>query len=88
MRINDDFVVKKICDTIVVIPINSKLVEEYEPIVMNKDGGYIVQCLEEDISFDELLMKIKEVYPNDDEEELRQVLKAFVNNGIEEGYIC
>ena len=88
MRINDDFVVKKICDTIVVIPINSKLVEEYEHIVMNKDGGYIVQCLEEDISFDELLMKIKEVYPNDDEEELRQVLKAFVDNGIEEGYIC
>lgn len=87
MRINDDFVVKKICETTVVIPINSRLVEGYDPIVLNDDAGSIVESLTEEMSFEELLSKISSMYPKDDIEELREVLKIFVDDAVEQGYI-
>ena len=87
MRINDDFVVKKICETTVVIPINSRLVEGYEPIVLNKDAGNIVENVVDDISFGELLDKIAKLYPDDNINELREVLKSFMDNAVEQGYI-
>lgn len=87
MRINDDFVVKKICETTVVIPINSRLVEGYDPIVLNDDAGSIVESLTEEMSFEELLSKISSMYPEDDIEELRGVLKNFVDDAVEQGYI-
>ena len=47
--LDDDFVVKKICETTVVIPINSRLVEGYDPIVLNDDAGSIVESLTEEM---------------------------------------
>ncbi len=87
MRINDDFVVKKICETTVVVPINSRLVEGYEPIVLNKDAGNIIENIVDEISLDELLVRIAKLYPDDNVEELREVLKSFIDNAVEQGYI-
>lgn len=87
LRINDDFVVKKICDTMVVIPINTRLVEGYDPIVLNQDAGSIVENLTKDMDFEELLEKVSKLYPEDDIEELREVLKDFVDDAVEQGYI-
>ena len=87
MRINDDFVVKRICETTVVIPINSRLVEGHEPIVLNQDAGNIVGNIIGEISLEELLKKIAVIYPDDNIEELREVLKSFIDDAVEQGYI-
>ena len=87
MRINDDFVVKKICETTVVVPINSRLVEGYDPMVLNDDAGSIVELLTEEMSFDELLGKVNKLYPDDNVDELKDVLKMFIDDAVEQGYI-
>ena len=87
LRIKDDFVVKKICETTVVVPINSRLVEGYEPIVLNEDAGSIVENMIEEISFEELLAKVTAMYPEDNVDELREVLKSFIDDAVEKGYI-
>lgn len=87
MRIKDDFVVKRICDTVVVVPINKRLVEGYEPIVLNEDGGLIVESVWNGKDFEETLGIIADKYPQDDITELKEVLNYFIDGAKEQGYM-
>lgn len=87
MRIKEDFVVKKICDTVVVVPINKRLVEGYEPIVLNKDGGLIVESIWNGSDFEKVLEIISDKYPQDNIDELKEVLNGFIEGAKKQGYL-
>lgn len=87
MRIKEDFVVKRICDTVVVVPINRRLIEGYEPIVLNEDGGLIVESVWKGNDFEKTLDIISNKYPQDDIAELKEVLTFFIDDAKEQGYM-
>lgn len=62
MKIKDGFIVKKVVDDFVVVPVNNTFMEFSSVINLNETGYFLWQCLENDITLDNLCTQLAKEY--------------------------
>ncbi len=62
MKIKDGFILKKVVDDFVVVPVNNNFMEYSSVINLNETGCFLWQCLEKDITLDELCLALANEY--------------------------
>jgi len=79
MKIKGGFIVKKVVDDFVVVPVNDNFMEFSSVINLNETGCFLWKCLENDVTLDflcESLAKEYEVEAN----EVKEDVINFVDN--------
>lgn len=78
MRVNQEFLLKEIAGSFVVIPVSSILVDFDGMITLNETGVFLWRLLEEDRTFEQLLTELQKEY-DIDERTAREDINAFLN---------
>ncbi|MBU5450565.1 PqqD family protein [Acetivibrio sp. MSJd-27] len=78
MRVNQEFLLKEIAGSFVVIPVSSILVDFDGMITLNETGVFLWRLLEEDRTFEELLAELQKEY-DVDEKTAREDITAFLD---------
>ena len=66
MKIRDGFVLREVADQIVVVP-TGQLVNEFQVMItLNSTGKFIWELLKEDITFEQIVIKLVEKYKIDE----------------------
>ena len=78
MRVNQEFLLKEIAGSFVVIPVSSILVDFDGMITLNETGVFLWRLLEEDRTFEELLAELQKEYEVD-EKTAREDITAFLD---------
>lgn len=78
MRVNQEFLLKEIAGSFVVIPVSSILVDFDGMITLNETGVFLWLLLEEDRTFEELLAELQKEY-DVDEKTAREDITAFLD---------
>ncbi len=78
MKVNHEFLLKEIAGSFVVIPVSSVLVDFDGMITLNETGVFLWRLLEEEKTFDELLVALRAEYEVDDET-ARADIAAFLD---------
>lgn len=90
MKVNNGYVVKEIADKIVLIPAGQNVVDYKNMLYINETASFILECMKEDITKEELLNKmIKEYEAETDSDKaiLEKDLDEFLNMAIEFGAV-
>ncbi|MBE7048286.1 MAG: PqqD family protein [Ruminococcaceae bacterium] len=77
MKIKDGFVVKKIADSTVVVPVGDNLVNLQLMITLNESGAFLWNCLQSETTEEELVAAMTAEYAVD-AETARQDVNAFI----------
>lgn len=78
MKVNQDYLVKEIAGSFVVIPVSSVLVDFNGMITLNETGVFLWRQLEEDRTVDELVEALRNEY-DVDEKTAREDIGAFLD---------
>lgn len=62
MKIKEDFILRKIADSYVVVPVNSMTLDFNGIINLNETGAFLFELLQQGATKDELLKKMIEEY--------------------------
>lgn len=62
MKIKDDFILRKVADTYVVVPVNSMTLDFNGIINLNETGAFLFEILQKGATKEELLEKMLEEY--------------------------
>ncbi|MCH5296276.1 MAG: PqqD family protein [Ruminococcus sp.] len=62
MKIKDDFILRKVADTYVVVPVNSMTLDFNGIINLNETGAFLFELLQKGATKEELLDKMLEEY--------------------------
>lgn len=62
MKIKDDFILRKVADTYVVVPVNSMTLDFNGIINLNETGAFLFELLHKGTTKDELLIRLLEEY--------------------------
>lgn len=62
MKIKDDFILRKVADTYVVVPVNSMTLDFNGIINLNETGAFLFELLQNGATKDELLISLLEEY--------------------------
>lgn len=62
MKIKDDFILRKVADTYVVLPVNSMTLDFNGIINLNETGAFLFELLQNGATKDELLIRLLEEY--------------------------
>lgn len=62
MKIKDDFILRKVADTYVVVPVNSMTLDFNGIINLNETGAFLFELLQNSATKDELLIRLLEEY--------------------------
>lgn len=77
MKIAEGYLVKEVAEQFVLFPIGQNIVDYKSILTVNKTGKFVVEHLQEEISYEELLLKMVEEYEASKEEE--EILKKDLN---------
>ena len=77
MKLKYTFVINEVAGQTVAVPIDAGAGEQ-SIIKTNKTGAYILEQLKTDISFDEIINKIKTDFEVEDEKELENWVNTFI----------
>lgn len=86
MKIKSDFVVRKIADSYMAIPVCSRTMDVSGVIALNETGAFLWQLLEEDFSQDELISRLREEF-DVSRETAEHDVSAFLNQLTERGWM-
>lgn len=78
MRIKENYMLRKVSDTYVVVPVGAAVAEFNGMINLNEVGAFLWSYLEDEVTYDELLSAMLKNYEVDEE-----VAKADLNRFIE-----
>ena len=78
MKVNQEFLLKEIAGSFVVIPVSSVLVDFNGMITLNETGVFLWRLLEEEKTFEELLDALQKEY-DVDEKTAREDITAFLD---------
>lgn len=62
MKIKDDFVMRKMADTTVVVPVGSNAIDFNGMINLNETGAFLFEILQQGATKDELVSKLLDEY--------------------------
>ncbi len=62
MKIKDDFVMRKMADTTVVVPVGSNAIDFNGMINLNETGAFLFEILQQGATNDELVSKLLDEY--------------------------
>lgn len=88
MRVKEDFVVRDIEGTYIVIPMGERILEFGGMIELNETGAFLWRLLEKECTYEELVEKLMEEYEVEKEtakESVKKYLVALENKNILEG---
>jgi hypothetical protein len=86
MKIRKDFLVRKIADSNIVVPVGERVADFKGMMTLNKTGRFIWDMLLNEVSFDELLGAIVDKFEVD-ENTARADLIEFINSARESGVL-
>ncbi len=89
MILSDNFYLRKIEDTYVLLPVGQKIVDKASVYKISPETYTILSQLEQESTFDELLSRLKVLFEVDDSEagDFRKMIEACVNDLAEKGII-
>lgn len=87
MKLKYNFVVNRVADQMVAVPIGDDLGEFNGFIKMNDVGAYIFELLKEDTTVDVMIEALKGKYTDATEEEVRENVVAFTDKLKESGIL-
>ena len=80
MRLNDDFLIHNTGNGEMLIPVGEETKRFHGVVKLNGTGAEIVHLLEEeDLSMDALLNHFYEVYPEEDQNVIKESVTQFIN---------
>lgn len=80
MRLNDDFLIHNTGNGEMLIPVGEETKKFHGVVKLNGTGSEIVHLLEEeDLSMDALLNHFYEVYPEEDQNVIKESVTQFIN---------
>lgn len=62
MKIKSGYLLTNFADAYVVVPVSKQIIESKGVMILNHTGAYIFKCLENEITYDNLLQKILDKY--------------------------
>ncbi|MDY5627139.1 MAG: PqqD family protein [Clostridia bacterium] len=65
MKVKEGFIVKKVIDDYVVVPVGDNFMDFSSIINLNETGAFLWQCMENDITKDELVNLLSKEYEVD-----------------------
>ena len=65
MKVKEGFIVKKVIDDYVVVPVGDNFMDFSSIIDLNETGAFLWQCMENDITEDELVNLLSKEYEVD-----------------------
>ena len=65
MKVKEGFIVKKVIDDYVVVPVGDNFMDVSSIINLNETGAFLWQCMENDITEDELVNLLSKEYEVD-----------------------
>lgn len=68
MKVKEGFIVKKVIDDYVVVPVGDNFMDFSSIINLNETGAFLWQCMENDITEDELVNLLSKEYEVDTSE--------------------
>lgn len=75
MKIKDGYVLKKVVDEYVLYPVGQNVVEARGLMKINMTAKFILEKMENEITYDDLLQSIVDEYEAESEEEVERVRK-------------
>jgi len=79
VKVRDGFIVKKVVDDYVVVPVGDNFVDFSSIINLNETGAFLWKCLENDVTEDELANMLAKEYEADISE-VKDDTSAFVES--------
>ena len=80
MKLNSDFLIHNTGNGEMLIPVGEETKRFHGVIKLNETGSEIVHLLEDkDLSMDELLNYFYQNYPNDNKDDIKEAVTAFIN---------
>lgn len=79
MKIKDGFILKKVVDDFIVVPVNNNFMEYSSVINLNETGCFLWQCLEKDTTLDKLCESLANEYEMS-VEDIKDDVVQFVDN--------
>ena len=80
MKLNSDFLIHNTGNGEMLIPVGEETKRFHGVIKLNETGSEIVHLLEDkDLSMDELLNHFYQNYPQDNQDEIKEAVTAFIN---------
>lgn len=87
MKLKYNFVVNKVADTSVAVPVGSDCAAFGGYIKLNDTGASIFNLLKNEITEDEIVKSLLEEYEDTDEQEVRETVTEFIGNLAKAGII-
>lgn len=86
MKIKDGFILKKIAGSYIVVPLREQIKNFSAVINLNETGAFIWECLQEDISEDDVAKRLYDEY-DIDFERCRTDVKSYIEKLKEAGLL-
>lgn len=87
MKLKYNFIVNKVADTSVAVPVGNDGAAFGGYIKLNDTGASIFSLLKNDITEDEIVTALLKEYEDTDEQEVRETVTEFIKNLAEAGII-
>ncbi len=87
MKLKYQFVTNEVAEHIVAVAVGEDMSKFNGFIKMNSTGAEIFNLLREEITEDELIAKMSEIYPDDEIKEIESAVKEFVGQLVEAGVV-
>ncbi len=82
MKIKENFLLKKVADNYVVVPVGSACVDFNGMITLNETSAFLWEEMKEDVTEEYLVKRVLEVYDTD-EQTAKKGVEMFINNAKE-----
>ncbi len=79
MKLNNEFIVNEIADKKVAVAVGENKGDFNGFIKMNDDTAYIFSLLSEEISYEDLLKKVNDKFPEEADEKTKENLDNFLS---------
>ncbi len=78
MKLKYDFLLSEVADKFVAVPIGDDA-ENFGSLLKTNDiGAYILNMLKNDVTEEDIVISMVRDYPDDTEEEIREVVSSFI----------
>lgn len=85
MKLKYEFVINKVADNIVAVPVGDAMTNFSGFLKMNDVGAYIFNMLKKDVTEDDIVSAIAKEYSDATEAEIRETVQEFTAKLIENG---
>lgn len=78
MKLKYEFILSEVADKFVAVPIGDDA-EKFDGLLKTNDiGAYILNMLKNDVTEEDIVISMAKDYPDDTEEEIREVVSDFI----------